>query len=205
MKKSLALILMLVLVLCCGCGNKEVITVADDITGQSVEETEYITVDSFEIKKDDSAKEPIGYCAVMIPTDFVEDENTAGMYVSNLYPIDSSNIYYSIIDDEELGFVDGSLDSKSYEQSVENAYLSLGSSVDIVVDSFENTQMEGVPCYKIRSHFSIEDRDVQQLVYIIMSTETHVITYSQASDDELLYDFLESEGEIRLVKEISES
>ena len=61
--------------------------------------------------------------------------------------------------------------------------------------------MEGVPGYKIRSSFEVDNKRVQQLAYIIQAKDTHIITYNQLSDDELLADFEISEGEIRLVKE----
>ena len=74
-----------------------------------------------------------------------------------------------------------------------------------LIDDFSKETLEGVPCYKIRSHYNIGDRDVQQLTYIIMAADTHVITYTQASDDDLLVDFLNDEGQIRLVREISQA
>ena len=46
-----------------------------------------------------------------------------------------------------------------------------------------------------------DNKRVQQLAYIIQARDTHIITYNQLSDDELLADFEISEGEIRLVKE----
>lgn len=198
----LALVLLGVLISLCGC-TKKVITVKDDITKETTE-TEYVTVDEFEVKKtDDSGKEEIGSLAILIPAGFSMSDSVEGMYISNIYPIDSSNIYYTISDGEDAGFVTDSLDEKKYKESVENGYKSLGENADIKVDSFEKTDFEGIPCYKIRSHYNIGERDVQQLVYIIQATQTHVITYSQTSDDELMYDFLTDEGQIKLVKEIS--
>ena len=202
-KKLLFVFLMVSVISLCGC-EKKVITVKDDITKENSVETEYVKVDEFEVKKtDDSEKEEIGSLAIMIPSGFSMSDNVEGMYISELYPIDSSNIYYTISDANEDGFVTDGLDEKKYKESVENGYKSLGETIDLKVDSFEATNFEGIPCYKIRSHHNIGERDVQQLVYIIQATQTHVVTYSQTSDDELMYDFLTDEGEIKLVKEIS--
>lgn len=202
-KKLLSIFLLIAILSLCGC-EKKVITVKDDITKENDTETEYVTVDEFEVKKtDDSGMEEIGSLAILIPKGFNMSDSVEGMYVSELYPMDSSNIFYTISDSSEDGFITGDLDAKKYKESVEKGYQSLGETVDLKVDNFEETDFEGIPCYKIRTHYSIGERDVQQLVYIIQAKKTHVVTYSQTSDDELMYDFLTDEGEIKLVKEIS--
>ena len=76
-----------------------------------------------------------------------------------------------------------------------------GENVDITIEEFSRNDMESVPGYKIRSSFEVDNKRVQQLAYIIQARDTHIITYNQLSDDELLADFEISEGEIRLVKE----
>ncbi|MCR4787425.1 MAG: hypothetical protein K5888_02460 [Lachnospiraceae bacterium] len=199
MKKIFLLIPVCCLVLLTGC-EKKYTTVKDDITAAEDSE-QYLTVDSFTLKeptKDEA--EALESCAVLIPAGFVKSDSVEGMYVSDTYPIESSNIFYTISDPSEIGAVSDRLDKSSYKKAVEEAFNSLGEHVDLTVDSFEAGSMQGVPCYKIRSHYNAGEFDVQQLTYIIMAGRTHVITYSQSSDDELMYDFLESEGEIKLIK-----
>ncbi|MCR4990129.1 MAG: hypothetical protein K6A38_04625 [Lachnospiraceae bacterium] len=182
-----------------GC-EKKYTTVKDDITsgeGQSG----YLTVDSFTLKEpSNEEKAPLESCAVLIPAGFKKSDSVEGMYVSEMYPMESSNIFYTITDPSEIGAVSDKLDQNSYKKAVEEAYISLGESVSLTVDSFEKGSMQDVPCYKIRSHYNAGEFDVQQLTYIIIATNTHVITYSQAGDDELMYDFLEAEGEIKLIR-----
>lgn len=183
-----------------GCKEK-VTTLADDITAN--EKSEYIKMDEFELKGEGVERENIGYCAVMIPADFVEVEDIKGMYVSNLYPLDSSNIYYTAVDPATLGYISDNMDADSFKMAIEDAYRAVGDPIDLKVDSFSKESMEGIPCYKVRSHYAVEDDEIQQLVYIILANNTHIITYSQTSDDVLLADFETSEGELKLVRERS--
>ena len=198
-----------------GC-EKQVITVEDDIVAMKNEkqhdpekmeqELGKVSADSMEYKEEKvSDLIDIGCCAILIPTDFVRDEENPGMYISERYPLDSGNIYYTVIEDEAIGAVNKELTAKQYEEAVENAYASQGNPVDLIIDEFSDEFIENVPCFKVRCHFNIGDRDVQQLAYIVMASKTHVITYTQLSDDELLADFLIDEGEIKLVREISQA
>lgn len=198
-----AAVLALCLLLCSGCGQK-VITVADDINAEKGEGTEYVEMEKFTIKKvDDVEREDIGYCALLIPSDFTRSADVEGMYVSKLYPLDSANIYYSIEDASGLGVVDENLTSADYEKAIEGAYKAVNKDIDLLVDAFDRETLSGVPCFKIRSHYNAGDRDVQMLVYIVMASQTHVITYTQLSDDEMMADFETYEGEIKLVRERS--
>ena len=86
-------------------------------------------------------------------------------------------------------------------KEVIDGVIALIDNPDITIEEFSRNDMEGVPGYKIRSSFEVDNKRVQQLAYIIQARDTHIITYNQLSDDELLADFEISEGEIRLVKE----
>ena len=199
MKRIYLLIPICLVLMLTGC-EKKYTTVKDDITATG-EATEYITVDSFTLKEPAKEEtEAMESCAVLIPAGFKRSDTVEGMYVSEMYPIESSNIFYTVSDPAEIGAVSDKLDKSSYKKAVEGAFESLGEHVDLIVDTFESGSMQGVPCYKIRSHYNAGEFDVMQLTYIIMAGRTHVITYSQSSDDELMYDFLESEGEIKLIK-----
>lgn len=196
-------VVMLAVLLCMsltGCKEK-VTTLADDITSDT--ESEYVKMDEIALKGGEVDRENIGYCAVMIPADFVEVEDTPGMYVSTLYPLDSSNIYYTVAEPSDLGYFSDSMDAKGFKMAIEDAYRAVGDPIDLVIDSFARESMEGIPCIKVRSHYAIGDDEIQQLVYIILANNTHVITYSQTADDSLLADFETSEGELKLVRERS--
>lgn len=194
-------------VLLSGC-QKEVITVSDGMnkSADGGEETEYIEIETFEISKEEEvSREGIGYCAILIPEDFERSQDVPGMYISKRYPLDSGNIYYSVMNPSDIGAVSDELSKASYKKAVEDAYAAMGKEISLEVDAFSSEPFDGIPCYKIRSHYNIGDRDVQQLTYIIMAADTHVITYSQASDDDLLVDFMKDEGQIKLVREISQA
>lgn len=186
-----------------GCAE-EVVTVAG-VQDPELTQDEYIIIEDFELKQEEEEndKEEIAYCAVMIPSGYVESDEVEGMYVHTLYPLDSSNIYYTVLEGTEDGAVPDELTAEAFEEELEAAYGQKGETVDVTVEEFVRNDMDGIPGYKIRSSFHTGNRDVQQLAYIIQAKETHVITYNQLSDDELLPDFEVSEGQIRLVKEKS--
>lgn len=218
LKKSLlggTLTCLLVMCICLSGCRQPVITVEGDIMKEKSEKKsselpvpqlgEAKTDEMVYRKEDDSNLIDIGCCAILIPEGFHRDEEVSGMYVSDLYPLDSSNIYYSVVEDREVGAVDENLTVKDFEEALEASYKAQGQETDIIVDEFSKEFIEDVPCFKVRSHFNVGERDIQQLSYIVMATKTHIITYTQVSDDELMSDFLVEEGQIKLVREISQA
>ena len=200
MKKRWLYIALLGLLLT-GCGNKAV-TVAD-ISSEDGEEVQYMEVQEIELKEPEaeSEREEVSYCAVLIPSSYQESEEVPGMYVHKRNPLDSSNIYYTVSGGSDEGLVSTELTKEVYEELLEAAYEESGQSVDLNVDSFEEIDMEGVPGYKIRSSYQVDEGEIEQLTYLILAQDTYTITYSQMSDDELMADFEISDGEIRLVRE----
>ena len=200
-KLSILLVCVLMSIVLLGCGHKYT-TVADDITES--EEEEFFEIQKFSLKNTKGVdRENIGYCAVLIPIDFVKKDGCEGMYVSTLYPLDSSNIYYTISDAYNDGYIDENLTAQNYEQIMESAFRADDDPTDIEIDKFETIDMSGIPCFKIRSHYVVDGQVIQQLTYIVMASQTHTITYTQVSDDELMVDFINDEGEIKLVRERS--
>ena len=61
--------------------------------------------------------------------------------------------------------------------------------------------MEGIPGYKVRSNYQLDEETIEQVAYMILADNTYTITYSQMADDELLADFEIYDGQIRLVRE----
>lgn len=185
-----------------GCG-KEAVTVAG-IPSEDGKEAEYIEVKEFELKepKEDSAGEKVRCCAVLIPASYRESEEIPGMYVHERSPLDSSNIYYTVSEGSGKGKVSQTLTEEIYKDTVEEAYKNAGHTIALEIDSFEAIDMEGIPCYKIKSSYAVEDGDeIEQLAYLILAKDTYTITYSQMSDDELMADFEVTDCEIRLVRE----
>lgn len=197
-----AVLLMIVMTAC----NSKVTTVADDITARDGQEPQYVEIDNFELDvQSDDTLENVGSCAILIPEGFTESTEIPGMYISTIYPLDASNIYYSVMDAKDIGMVNSDLNASDYEATMESSFRYINKPVDIIVDNFEKSTLDGVPCYKIRSHYDNGDLTVQQLCYIVIATKTHVITYTQASDDELLVDFKTDEGNIKVVREVSQA
>lgn len=203
MKRWIAVVMMTMLtVTFTGCQDK-VITVAD--VQPKEEEAVYIEMKEFALKEkeEDSHRENVKYCAVMIPAGYHESEEIPGMYLHERTPLDSSNIYYTVSEGAGEGLVSESLTKESYQQVLEEAFEEGGQEVSVSVESFEEIDMDGIPALKIRSSYSMADNTIEQLTYLILAEDTYTVTYSQADDDELMADFEISDGEIKLVKEES--
>lgn len=201
MKKIRCLLPLVLCLLVMGC-SREVITVAGM---ESQEQTEgnasYIEIRRFELKEpvEEYEGEDVAFCAVLIPAGYVESGEIPGMYIHERAPFEASNIYYSVSEGNGEGIVSGSLTQEQYEKLVEEAYTAKGQSVDLEIKSFEKSEIEGVPSYIIRSSYVKAPKQVQQLTYLILAEDTHTITYTQMSDDEMMADFMVSEGQIKLV------
>lgn len=200
MKKKIILGALLVLLLT-GCEQK-VITVAD-IQSEDGQETDYIEMKEFELKGSevDKAEDSVKYCALLIPAGYQPSEEVEGMYVHERRPLDSSNIYYTVLPGDADGKVSEKLTKEIYEETIEDAFSEEGWEIDLQIESFEEIDMEGVPGYKIRSTYDVEDGRIEQLTYLIMADDTYTITYSQMADDQLMADFDISGDEIRLIRD----
>lgn len=199
MKTKIALGVLLAFLLT-GCEQK-VITVAD-IQSEDGQETEYIEMKEFELKEGvaEETEDMVRYCALLIPAGYVPSEEVEGMYIHERSPLDSSNIYYTVSEGDKEGKISKRLTRETYEQMVENAFSEEGWEIDLQVETFEEIDMEGIPGYKIRSSYEIDDSEIEQLTYLILAEETYTITYSQMADDELMADFDISGDEIRLIR-----
>lgn len=189
----------LLIALLTGCEQK-VVTVAD-IQSEDGQETDYIEMKEFELKSGEVEEEDsVRYCALLIPAGYQPSEEIEGMYVHERSPLDSSNIYYTVSPGDADGKVSEKLTKEIYEKTIENAFLEEGWKIDLQIESFEEIDMEGVPGYKVRSTYKVEDGQIEQLTYLIMADDTYTITYSQMADDQLMADFDISGNEIRLIR-----
>lgn len=200
MKKKILLMTLFSLLLS-GC-SKEVVTVAG-IQSEDGQDADYIEMKEFELKsqKTEISNDGVSCCAVLIPSGYQESDEIPGMYVHEKSPLDSSNVYYTISEGSGDGKVSKTLTEDSYKEILEEAFQEAGQDIDLEIEAFEEIDMEGVPAYKIRSSYSVEDGEIEQLTYLILAENTYTITYSQMSDDELMADFEISDGAIRLVRE----
>ena len=182
-----------------GCSEK-VVTVAE-IMDEEGEVTEYIKMQEFELKEvvEDSGKEQVEHCVVLIPGDYHESEEVKGLYLHERAPMESSNIYYSMVPGE-AGHVKEELTAEQYALFLEEALKQEGKDVSVEITSFEKVQMDQIPALKIRSSYKVESNTILQLTYIVLAEDTHIVTYSQSKDDEMMADFEAAEGQIRLVR-----
>ncbi len=201
-KNGLAVLLCSIGMMFCFCGCKEKVATVAEIRDEEGLVVECITMQEFEVKKPiiNGDKERVRHCAVLIPKGYSESKEIPGLYVHERAPMESSNIYYSVAEGES-GIVSEELTEEMYKETLEESYAQKGTEVSLEILSFEKTQMDGVPAYKIRSSHKIESNTVLQLTYMIMAEDTHIITYSQSKDDEMMVDFETAEGQIRLIRE----
>lgn len=202
-KTAAGLAMAFLMLLMCGCEEK-VITVSS-VREEDGQAAEYIEMQEFEIKEKEEGndRENIRYCAVMIPAGYYESEEIPGMYLHERAPLDSSNIYYTVSDGNGEGSVSEELTETEYKKAIEKAFQENGQEGSLIIDSFEEVDMDGVPAYKIRSTYAMDENTIQQLTYLVLAENTYTITYSQSEDDDLMADFEVADGEIKLVKEES--
>lgn len=117
--------LSLLVLIMSGC-QKQVITVAG-IQDPELTEENYIAIEDFELKDvENNGKEEIDSCVVLIPAGYVESQTVPGMYVHERYPLDSSNIYYTVCPGTGEGTVSDILTQSDYEKLLEKAYKDKG-------------------------------------------------------------------------------
>ena len=199
--KKIYLLLLMTIFLLIGC-EKKVVTVAGSESEEQTEEVvNYIEIEKFQLKEpeEEYEGEEVLFCAVLIPEGYHEAEDVPGMYIHERYPFEASNVYYSVSDGLTEGIISKELSKELYEQLVEEAFSAEGQTVDVEIESFEQTEMEGVPVYEIRSSYAKEAKRVLQLTYLVVAERTHVITYTQMLDDEMMADFAAAEGQVKLV------
>ena len=125
-------------------------------------------------------------CTFELPEEFEGSQDVDGLYVTARYPLDTSMIYYEVLDG------DISLQLMTQEQFREQAeadfQLQYGEDIILDIDSFERIKIDGYPAFRIMCHYEADDIRITQLEYLINADKTYVITYSQTSD----YDWMEA-------------
>ncbi len=135
-------------------------------------------------------------CTFDLPEGFEAAEDVEGMYVTGRYPIDASSIYYVQMDQDMALQL---MTEESFKEHTQDTFRELyGEVVELVVDSFEQMEMQGYPAFKILCHYQVEDVKVTQLAYIINADKSYVITYSQTSDYDRMEEYEASADTIRV-------
>ena len=125
-------------------------------------------------------------CTFDLPEGFVESTETDNLYVTERYPLDTSMIYYEVMEgDISLQLMTKELFKEQAEESFSQAY---GEDIVINIDSYESVKIGGHPAFRILCHYEVDNIKITQLEYIINADKTYAVTYSQTSD----YDWMEA-------------
>ena len=125
-------------------------------------------------------------CTFDLPEGFVESTETDNLYVTERYPLDTSMIYYEVMEgDISLQLMTKDLFKEQAEESLGQAY---GEDIVIDIDGYEGVKIDGHPAFRILCHYEADNIKITQLEYVINADKTYVITYSQTSD----YDWMEA-------------
>lgn len=156
----------------------------DDETRQQLT-AELLEENEMDVSVVESGRSTTG-CSFEIPEGFEKSQDADGLYVTARYPLDTSMIYYEVLEgDISLQLM---TEEQFKEQAEEFFYLQYGEEVKLEIDSFENVKVDGCPAFRIMCHYEADNIRITQLEYLINADKTYVITYSQTSD----YDWMEA-------------
>lgn len=135
-------------------------------------------------------------CTFDIPEGFEESEEVENLYVTARYPLDTSMIYYEVMDgDTSLQLMTKEMFK---EQAEENLYQAYGEDIKMNIDSYESVKISGYPAFRILCHYETDSIKITQLEYIINADKTYAVTYSQTSDIDWMEAFEASAATIRV-------
>ena len=125
-------------------------------------------------------------CTFELPEGFEESQDVDGLYVTARYPLDTSMIYYEVLEgDISLQLMTEEMFKEEAEKNLSQVY---DEDIEVNIDSYESVKVDGYPAFHIVCHYEAEGIRITQLEYLINADKTYVITYSQTSD----YDWMEA-------------
>lgn len=173
--------------------DEEALAIDDEIRQQLTEELlEENELDTSVLENARSTRE----CTFELPEGFEESEEVEDLYVTTRYPLDTSMIYYAVMDrDTSMQLLTEELFKEQVEANLRWIY-----DEDVVIDieSFENTKISGYPAFRILCSYEVDDIKVTQLQYAINADKTYMIVYSQTSDYDWMEAFEESAATIKV-------
>lgn len=135
-------------------------------------------------------------CTFDLPEGFEESQEVKNLYVTARYPLDTSMIYYEIMDgDISLQLM---TEEMFKEQAEEIFHRTYDADIEVDLDSYESMIIDGYPAFRIVCHYEADGIDITQLEYIINADKTYAITYSQTSDYDWMEAFKASAATIRV-------
>ncbi len=137
-------------------------------------------------------------CTFEVPEGFIPYENNPNFYVTDRFPIDASNIYYTELDAD----LSAELISREKFATFANDMASNEYGLDITVniDDFEKNTLSGYPAYKVKAYFDLNEQTIYQTEYIILAEKTYIITYSQTAEYDMTELYETSADTIQVTK-----
>lgn len=166
----------------------------DDETRQQLT-AELLEENEMDVSVVESGRSTTG-CTFEIPEGFEESQDVDDLYVTARYPLDTSMIYYEVLDgDISLQLM---TEEQFREQAEADFSLQYGEDISLDIDSFESVKVDGYPAFRIMCHYEADDIRITQLEYLINADKTYVITYSQTSDYDWMEEYEASAATIRV-------
>lgn len=135
-------------------------------------------------------------CTFDLPEGFEESEEVDDLYVTGRYPLDTSMIYYAVMDqDTSMQLLTEELFKEQTEAELHRIY---DEDIKIDVESFESTKISGYPAFRILCSYEADGIKVTQLQYAINADKTYMIIYSQTNDYDWMEAFEESAATIKV-------
>ena len=173
---------------------------ADESLGQ--EELKELALEALE-EEGKSTKLPEGKIMTFgiifdVPEGFVPDQEYENTYVTDRYPIEASNVrYYESDIDYTLQLVDKSDFKQLIEQTLSAAN---GKEIEVNITEFTELDIDKIPSIRIKLKYSLDDVNMENLIYIINGSKTYMVIYTQTDEYDRMSLFEESAKTIRVKK-----
>lgn len=133
-----------------------------------------------------------------LPEGFFESDEQKNMYITKRFPIDATNIIYMEL---PVDYTLQLMDKEYFESLVENAFLlSLEAEVNVTITEFTRTKIDGVPTFRVKAEYDLEDNHITHLMYVINGSKTYILIYTQTHDYDRMDWFEESAATIHVKK-----
>lgn len=135
-------------------------------------------------------------CTFDLPEGFEESQDVDHLYVTARYPLDTSMIYYEVME----GDISLQMMTEDFfkDQAKEGLYQTYGVDIELNIDSYKSVKIDGYPAFRILCHYEVDGIKITQLEYIINADKTYVVTYSQTSDYDRMEEYEASAATIHV-------
>ena len=114
------------------------------------------------------------------PEGFTAAEEPAGMYRSPDYPGDASNIYSVCgTSDPYFSGYTAEMMADALSRMLTEQY---GTGIPVTVESFDYTAVDGLPAYRMRTSYTVDGLQLQQLVVAVNADANYTFTWTCVDD-----------------------